>query len=49
MRRLAEELARQGMPQPESRLLWSTAPETVLACFHVGVYSDKELIGKSKT
>jgi hypothetical protein len=32
--------------EPVSRLLWTSAKETILACYHVGIYSDKELIGQ---
>ena len=36
------------MGEPVSRLLWVSGKETILACYHVGIYSDKELIGQGK-
>jgi len=44
---LSECLKSQGRGAPESRLLWSSAKNTILATHHVGIYSDKQLIGKS--
>ena len=39
-------LKNSNMGEPVSRLLWSSSKETILACYHVGIYSDKELIGQ---
>ena len=41
-------LANEGKPEPETRLLWCTGKDTILACYHIGVYCNKELIGKGK-
>ncbi len=43
---LATILSNQGRGEPNSRLLWESGKDTLLACFHVGIYSDKELIGQ---
>ncbi|KAK3598961.1 hypothetical protein CHS0354_024633 [Potamilus streckersoni] len=40
-------LASEGRGPPEPRLLWHSASATVMSLYHVGLYSDKELIGKS--
>jgi len=40
-------LNNEGRGEPESRLLWRAGPKTILACYHVGIYSDKELVGQS--
>jgi len=47
MARLAGILKERGMGEPESRLLWSSGPGTILACYTVGVYSDRQLVGES--
>jgi large subunit ribosomal protein L44 len=39
-------LANENRGQPEARLLWASGKETMLACYHVGIYSDQELIGQ---
>ena len=39
-------LTKENRGLPEARLLWSSGKETILACYHVGVYSDRELIGQ---
>ncbi|KAI0239478.1 39S ribosomal protein L44, mitochondrial [Lamellibrachia satsuma] len=44
---LAAILAKQGMAEPEPRLLWETGSETVVAAYMVGIYSNKTLIGKA--
>lgn len=44
---LANILENEGKGEPESRLLWRAGPKTILACYHVGIYSDRELIGQS--
>ena len=43
---LLQALREAGMGEPVSRLLWVSGRETILACYHVGIYSDKELIGQ---
>ncbi len=45
---LARVLANDGRGEPESRLLWASGKDTLMACFHVGVFSDKELVGQCK-
>ncbi|KAK2181372.1 hypothetical protein NP493_401g02045 [Ridgeia piscesae] len=44
---LAGIVAKQGMAEPESRLLWETGSETVVAAYMVGIYCNKQLIGKA--
>lgn len=39
-------LKNEGRAAPESRLLWLSGKDTILACYHVGIYSNKELIGQ---
>ena len=46
MAALATVLANDGRGEPESRLLWAAGKDTMMACFHIGVYSDKELLGQ---
>jgi len=36
-----------GKAEPEPRLLWQNGSETVMAAYIVGIYSNKELIGKT--
>ncbi len=48
MGELAKILERSGRGEPESRLLWESGKDSLLGCCHVGVYSDKELIGQCK-
>ena len=48
MATLSTILANENRGQPEARLLWASGKETILACFHVGIYSDKELIGQGQ-
>ena len=43
---LALLLLRRGRGPPEARLFWSSGPKSVLACHHVGIDSDKEIIGR---
>jgi len=45
---LASILKNEKRGEPEARLLWVSGKETLLACYHVGIYSDKELIGQGK-
>ena len=42
---LAHILEKEKRGPPEPRLMWTSGPKTILACFHVGIYSDKDLIG----
>jgi len=44
---LCQVLENRGVGPPESRLLWRSGPKTILACYHVGIYSDKEILGQS--
>ena len=46
MNTLASVLSNEKRGEPEARLLWVSGKETLLACYHVGIYSDKELIGQ---
>ena len=39
-------MANENRGEPEARLLWASGKETLLACYHVGIYSDKQLIGQ---
>ena len=48
MNTLASVLSNEKRGEPEARLLWVSGKETLLACYHVGIYSDKELIGQGK-
>lgn len=44
---LSAVLQSRGMASPESRLLWQTGCSSIMSLYHVGIYSDKELIGRS--
>ncbi|XP_052075709.1 39S ribosomal protein L44, mitochondrial-like isoform X1 [Mytilus californianus] len=44
---LSSALSMQGRGPPEPRLLWQSASATMLSLYHVGIYSDKQLIGRS--
>ena len=46
MATLAAVLRNEGRGEPEARLQWVSGRETMMACYHVGVYADKELIGQ---
>lgn len=46
MGRLIDECQFRKMPLPEPRLLWATGKSTIMACYMVGIYSDKKFIGK---
>ena len=46
METLASILDRSSRGPPEARLLWSSGKETLLACYQVGIYSDRQLIGQ---
>ncbi|KAK7493847.1 hypothetical protein BaRGS_00014988, partial [Batillaria attramentaria] len=37
----------QGRGPPEPRLLWTAGKRTVMSVYHVGIYSDRRLIGQS--
>ena len=41
-------LNERGRAAPESRLLWSSGRNTLMGVQHVGIYCNKELIGKCK-
>lgn len=45
---LAQILANEGRGAPEPRLLWTNGPDTVMACYTIGIYSDKELVGQGE-
>lgn len=34
--------------RPESRLIWVSGKDTMFACFHVGIYCNKEIIGQGR-
>nr|KAG5704503.1 hypothetical protein BaRGS_003814 [Batillaria attramentaria] len=36
----------QGRGPPEPRLLWTAGKRTVMSVYHVGIYSDRRLIGQ---
>lgn len=40
-------LKESGRGEPEPRLLWSSAKNTLMPLYYIGIYSDKKLIGKS--
>ena len=46
MKTLSTILANEKRGEPEARLLWTSGKETLLATYHVGIYSDKQLIGQ---
>jgi len=46
-RLLVEILGRSGREPPESRLLWSSGPNSILASYTIGIYSGGHLIGES--
>jgi hypothetical protein len=43
---LAKVLDNDGRGEPESRLLWAAGKDTMMACYHIGIYSDKQLVGQ---
>jgi len=47
MKVLSTIMANENRGEPEARLLWASGKETLLACYHVGIYSDKQLIGQA--
>lgn len=44
---LVQTLKSLGKAEPESRLLWTSGPETILSTYHIGIYSDRELVGQA--
>ncbi|XP_067650347.1 large ribosomal subunit protein mL44-like [Haliotis asinina] len=44
---LEDMLLREGRPTPEPRLQWSSASQTVMSLYYVGIYSDGRLLGQS--
>ncbi|KAH3890858.1 hypothetical protein DPMN_014947 [Dreissena polymorpha] len=40
-------LRARGLGQPEPRMLWDAAKNTIMPVYNVGIYVDKKLIGKS--
>merc|ERR1711874_346356 len=47
MSTLASVLSNEKRGEPEARLLWTSGKETLLACYHVGIHGDKQLIGQA--
>merc|ERR1711997_986632 len=47
MKVLSTIMENENRGQPEARLLWASGKETLLACYQVGIYSDKQLIGQA--
>ena len=45
---LASILKREGRGEPEVRLLRQAGPNTILAVFWVGIYSDRHLVGQGQ-
>lgn len=46
MNKLEAALREAGHGDPEPRLLGQFGQDTLVSCYYVGIYSDKELIGK---
>ncbi|CAF1407184.1 unnamed protein product [Adineta steineri] len=44
---LTKVLEENGQQAPESRLIWATGVSSVLSTYVVGIYSNKEFLGKS--
>ncbi|XP_033747725.1 39S ribosomal protein L44, mitochondrial-like [Pecten maximus] len=44
---LTDILKKMGMSPPEPRLIWKSGASTVLSVYHVGLYSDRKLIGRA--
>ncbi|XP_060067302.1 large ribosomal subunit protein mL44-like [Ylistrum balloti] len=44
---LTDVLNKMGMSPPEPRLIWKSGASTALSLYHVGVYSDRKLIGRA--
>ncbi|XP_069136496.1 large ribosomal subunit protein mL44-like [Argopecten irradians] len=40
-------LKKMGMSAPEPRLIWKSGASTVMSVYHVGVYSDRTLLGRA--
>ncbi|CAL8089326.1 unnamed protein product [Calicophoron daubneyi] len=47
MRLLSGVLAAGNRPPPEPRLQWQSSMNTLLACYQVGIYSGRELLGEA--
>merc|ERR1712001_13850 len=47
MKLLSSILSNSGLPPPESRLLFQTGPDTILASHNVGIFCNKQIIGQS--
>jgi large subunit ribosomal protein L44 len=43
---LAKILKREGRGEPEFRLIRQSGPNTILAAYHVAVYSDKNFVAE---
>ena len=48
MKALCQVLKNDDKGEPESRLIWVTGKDTIMACYHIGVYSSQELIGQGR-
>ncbi|OWF55290.1 39S ribosomal protein L44, mitochondrial-like [Mizuhopecten yessoensis] len=40
-------LKKMGLSPPEPRLIWKSAASTVMSVYHVGLYSDRTLLGRA--
>jgi len=47
MKTLSTIMVNENRGEPEARLLWASGKESLLACYHVGIYSDQQLIGQA--
>lgn len=48
IQKLEELLTSLNMAEPETRLIGQLGQASYTACYYVGIYSNKELIGKGK-
>lgn len=48
MNRLESLLTSSGLAEPEPRLLGQLGQEAYTSCYYVGIYSNKELIGRGR-
>ena len=48
MKTLSTIMVNEKRGEPEARLLWASGKEYLLACYHVGIYFDRQLIGQDK-
>ena len=45
MRMLTKIFKNEGSELPVSRLMWVSGKETMMACYYIGIYVNKEIIG----